>query len=552
MENEIQKWLHSNILNEEFIEQLKKQEQKNTDWFKETLQFGTGGMRGVIGPGPNAINEVTIGRVTAGLADYCHCKSISTPMVIIAYDNRKYSKEFAHVSAKILSGKNVNVYIFSTMMPTPILSYAIRKLGATAGIMITASHNSGKYNGFKVYDSTGCQFLPEKIGSLSRLNDKYKDCFSFEINSHNIKFLDKKIQTDYMKEFKHFITRGTKEVSVAYSPLHGTGSILMHTLLKEYGFDNTVLVAEQWNEDPNFTNTLSPNPEDISAFDFLKIYGEKKRSDLLLATDPDADRLGAYYLDNNGCYQRLTGNQIGAIMLTYLINRNDQYKLNHKQYYMIKTIVSSDLGKKIAETNGIKVIEVLTGFKYIGDVINKIGEDRFLFAYEESFGYLFNPIVRDKDGIQSALLLSEIANSLKENNQNIEQYLTKIYQDYGFFKEDLLSVNISEFNDNEAIFINQLKKELSKNAKIIEDYHEGKKYFVEDGTFERLLLPKEKVYKYFYSNDEWICIRPSGTEPKIKVYFGTSGYEEQSVEATFKKMQFQLTKMIATISNRFY
>lgn len=544
MDKEIQNWKKSNILNNDFVEQLKIKDESKSEFFNGTIKFGTGGMRGLMGPGPNAINEITIGRVTSGLADYCNLKSIGKPTVIIGYDNRRYSKRFANISAGILSQHNVRVYIFSTMIPTPILSYAIRKIKATAGIMITASHNSREYNGYKVYDSTGCQLLPESVQKIKALSRPYQTEYSFQISQQNITLLGNKILSQYVGEFTNYISADSKTISIGYSPEHGTGSIIIDKLLKKYNFNNVTYVTEQWNEDPDFTNTLSPNPENPAAFELLLSYGKKYNLDLLLATDPDADRLGSYYRDKTGEYQRLTGNQIGAIILNYLIKFKTEK--NKKEPFVVKTIVTSDLGEKIAKKNGIKTVEVLTGFKYIGDVINKLDNKQFVFAYEESFGYLANPIVRDKDGIQISLILSEIANSLKLNGMTLGDYLEKIYDEYGYYREDLLAINLRDLNEivDKEFFIEQMKSNLSADAIIIEDYFRGIKFWIDKKITSPLDLPKENVTKYRYSNGDWVCIRPSGTEPKIKIYYGTSSRKKRDVEEKIQQLFFMINEII--------
>lgn len=544
MNEVIEKWLNSNVLNEQFIEDLKSGDNKYSQLFEGEIEFGTGGMRGLIGAGPNGINEVTLGRVAAGLADYCVNK-YSQPSIIIGYDNRRYSKRFSDIVAQLLSSKGITAYVFSTMVPTPIVSYAVRKIGASAGVMITASHNPGKYNGVKIYDETGCQLLPEKIFELKKYITKYMDEYSFEVDSSSVNYVTDNIIKDYIDEFSHYISKDNKEISIGYSPQHGTGKVIVKQLLENYNFNDVSYVLEQWEEDPDFTNTLSPNPEDPIAFELLIKYGIRENLDILLTTDPDADRLGAYYRDRNGSYQRLSGNQIGTIILSYLIENNLDNKKNTTAY-IIKTIVTSNLGKVIAEKNGIEVVDVLTGFKYIGDKINELGDKNFLFAYEESFGYLYNPIVRDKDGLQILLLLCEISNKLKIEKINLGEYLEEIYKKYGYYEENLLFIDISEVGGSVYVeqYIETIKNEFKNGAEITEDFNSQTRVFKPTEKTERLNFPKENVTKFYYENGDWICVRPSGTEPKLKIYYGTVCSNKNEVEIKNSLLESKVCKVI--------
>ena len=546
MDEEIQKWRSCALLDQKMLALLNDEKNPIHEYFEGRVAFGTGGMRGLIGPGPNRINEVTIARVTAGLGDFLiDEKKVPKEAikVVIGYDNRYFSRRFAEIAGAILAAKKIQVFVFEQLTPTPIVSYAIRKMQAQAGIMITASHNSKEYNGYKVYDATGCQILPDRVADLNEFAEKYHSSFAFPRSQEEITWLDEAIEADYLSEFDSSIKKEKKNLSIGYSPEHGTGGRVVKKLFDRYGFDQVIYPVEQWHPDPAFSNTKSPNPEVVSSFELLIHYGKKYKLDLLLATDPDADRLGAFYRDHKGEYVRLTGNQIGAILLEYLMEKQTPEELQNK--YIVKTIVSSDLAKKIAQSHGCEVVEVLTGFKYIGDTINKKGADRFLFAYEESFGFLANPVVRDKDGLQIALILSEVANYLKKRGETLGDYLATIYANYGYFGEEAISVALTgkEKNVSENNFYEKLSTKLSKEATIMEDFDLQKRVDLKTGKTTALQLPQARVRKFYFEDNNWVCIRPSGTEPKLKIYIGVG---TNSLEKT-KKTVDTYTKKIATI-----
>lgn len=522
MEIEVEKWLSTPLLDERLKVQLENATMnEKEEIFAENVAFGTGGMRGLIGPGPNRINQLTIGQATCGFGKSLknkfngeHCT------VVIGYDNRHFSEDFAQVAAEILSAQGIKVLLAKHLTATPIVSYAIRKYQAQGGIMITASHNPPEYNGFKIYDQTGCQYLPAEIKDVAKEITAVYGVFDFDRNSENVQFLEETIEDVYVKEFEKYISNTPKKISIGYSGQHGTGSIPVKKMFGYYQFNGLKVVKEQETADPDFSNTNSPNPEDPHAFEKLIELGKQDALDLLLTTDPDADRMGAFYRDTTGEYIRLTGNQIGAIFTYYLIQKG----FFSSTSYLVKTVVSSDLGAKIAMSHDVEVVEVLTGFKYIGDSINQQDSENFLLGYEESFGYLFNPIVRDKDGVQAALLLAEIGNNLKEENKTFSDYLDEIYQEYGYYEEDLVSIETKGLDKMAKItkLMEALKNTFIPDAVQIADYSNHELFETVKKVKTKIALPKENAIKFTFEDKSWVCVRPSGTEPKLKIYYGVA------------------------------
>lgn len=546
MKDEIKLWTDSDWIDEETKLILSNSSNESLkEMFTKQIPFGTGGMRGLMGPGTNRINALTIARATAGFADYLIGEYTLNRKIVIGYDNRKYSKKFAEIAAEILSAKGMTAYLFDKLTATPIVSYAIRKLGCVGGIMITASHNPKEYNGYKIYDSTGCQVLPDKIDCISQYISNYNNCFILEKDEQNVIVLANEIVNQYVDEFSTYIDQKEKIISIGYSAQHGTGAIPITKLLNKYGFNNVSYVMEQMDSDPNFSNTKSPNPEDDVSFEMLKRYGMKENLDLLLTNDPDADRLGVCYQRKDGTFNKLTGNQVGAILCQYLTENKNIDSEKNNQNYIVKTIVTSELGAEIVKANGIRCINVLTGFKYIGDKINELGANNFVLAYEESYGYLVNPIVRDKDGLQMVLIISEIANVLKEQGMTLGDYLTRIYEKYGYYAEELINIDFSKFTSAQIENIqNEIVSVFSLKAKIIEDYGNGKRYDKETDKVTALDLPKENVFKLHLKEDTWICIRSSGTEPKMKVYLGTRADNGSLAEKKINQIKDEIAQII--------
>lgn len=547
IQQDIEKWIKNDWITSSsttFIQNASSQTIENL--FENQIEFGTGGMRGLIGPGPNRINSVTIGRATAGYADYLLNEVVGTKKsVIIGYDNRMYSREFALLAGEILSAKGIKAFVFDKLTATPVLSYSVRIMKAVGGIMITASHNPKEYNGFKIYDSTGCQFLPDEVAKVKRYIDEYNEVYTFEQSEKSLFLQDETLEDRYVSEFESFTSTEEKNLTIGYSPHHGTGGRVMKKILSKYGFTKTIFVNEQYPEDPEFTNSKNPNPESPDAFDLLIEYGKKNDLDLLLTTDPDADRLGAYYRDKDMNYVRLTGNSIGAILCLYIIENSNPEDLHYK--YIVKSIVSSNLGRCIADKYGVESVEVLTGFKYIGDVINQKGSKNFLLGYEESFGYLFNPITRDKDGVQVGLLLAVIANKLKTKNKTLGDYLDEIYKTHGYYYEDLISIELDPLNwkKQSENFFEVLKKDFSEFSSIIEDYEMGVQLNKMTNEYSVLSFPREKVIKYSFYDNTWLCIRPSGTEPKFKIYIGVTDSKDCVAKAKMTRLTQEVNSKMA-------
>lgn len=543
MKKDLEKWLSTPLIEEKMKQELKNASQNEIeDFFFENLVFGTGGMRGLLGPGPNRMNTLTIAQASFGFGKSLLEKFAGKveSIIVIGYDNRHYSKEFAELSAEILSALGIRVLLAKRLTATPIVSYAIRKNKAQGGIMITASHNPPEYNGFKIYDQTGCQYLPDEINNVAKEIKKVYGNFDFKRNRDLIDYLNEDIEEDYVNEFGAYINENEKILSVGYSGQHGTGSIPIRKIFTHFNFDCFTVIKEQEKPDPNFSNTSSPNPENPIAFEKLIDLGHKEHLDLLLTTDPDADRMGAFYRDSDQ-YIRLTGNQIGAIFSYYLAEKG----MYQHDSYLVKTVVSSDLGAKIAKDKGINTVEVLTGFKYIGDTINCREEKDFFLGYEESFGYLYNPIVRDKDGIQAALLLAEIANELKMKDKTFSNYLAEIYDKYGFYKEDLYTIETVGQDKMEKIkkLMDALSEKFEGDAVERADYLIGKVENFLTKEVNLINLPSENAIKYTFYDRSWVCIRPSGTEPKLKIYYGVSTNDVLSGE---KKM-IEFKKIIEEI-----
>lgn len=540
------------------------------DHFYQYLEFGTGGMRGELGVGTNRINHYTIMRVALSLAIYIDEKGLEAKKsgVVISYDNRLFSKEFAKISAKVLASKKIKVYLSDRMRPTPELSFLVRKLEATAGIMITASHNPKEYNGFKVYDSDGGQITLETANILMEILDGITNELEIQTDSledyiHNglVAYLGRESdkwyleQLDRVSQQKKILHEYGNLLSISYTPLHGTGEYLICNGLKQSGFSNINILKEQADGDPEFSSLSVPNPEDPQAFELLLESNKNKQIDLFLATDPDADRLGVMIRDNLGNPVLLTGNQIGLLLLDYLIQNKDKTSLSH--YFIVKTIVTSDLGKKIATKNGIETRETLTGFKFIGEQIKeaeKKQDKTFLFGYEESFGYLVLPFVRDKDAIQAALLMAELTLIYKMDGKTLLDRLNELYQEYGFYKETLESIEfkgkdgqqkLSELMDE--LRSKQIIKLNSFNLKSVEDYLISQKIDISNNKIEKLHLPKTNVLKFIFDNDDWICIRPSGTEPKCKIYYSVNDTSEDKASKKMEVLKKEFHNLLESI-----
>jgi phosphoglucomutase len=538
-----------------------KTEPELEDMFHTSLSFGTGGMRGILGAGTNRLNRYTIRRANDGLARYLvktYKQSDLKRGVAIAYDNRHMSKEFALESAKVLGAYGIKSYLFDALRPTPELSFAVRHLKAIAGIVVTASHNPPNYNGYKIYDDSGCQYTPLYADQIIAMVEEVTDPFAIRtldeaelLAKGLLEYIGKDIDDRYVAAVKTVILHPEtpKRIKVVFTPLHGTSKTLGIRLLTETGF-NVVPVASQCVHDPNFSTVKSPNPESPKAFEEAIKLGKEVNADLLVATDPDADRLGIAVKKDDD-YLLLTGNQTGAILIDYLLREKQKLGLLPKKGVVFNTIVTSDLGAKIARSYGFDVISTLTGFKFIGEQARLLeGTDQtFLFGYEESYGYVVKDFVRDKDSLQAMMLAVDAANYyLVTEGKTLYDKLQDIYETYGYYFETLHNIDL--FGIEGAKRINRIVDWFRNNpvrsiagqkVAVIEDYETGKRR--EGRSIKMLLLPKSNVIKTILENGDWFVLRPSGTEPKLKIYVGVTGSSE--ADAT-RRIQ-ALSKAILTL-----
>ncbi|HBE2210961.1 phospho-sugar mutase [Enterococcus faecalis] len=567
-----QQWLNEENIPENLKNELKDlntDPEKCEDAFYAPLEFGTAGMRGILGAGINRMNIFTVRQATEGLARFMDTQDPETKRrgVAIAYDSRHMSPEFAMEAAKTLAKHDIPSFVFESLRPTPELSFAVRYFKAFAGIMITASHNPAAYNGYKVYGEDGGQMPPADADALTKYvrsieNPLKIDVLSDEEVAHSglINIVGEEVDNAYLKEIKtvtinqELINEMGKELKLVYTPLHGTGKMLGEKALKQAGFEKFVLVPEQAVADPDFTTVKSPNPEEHSAFEYAIRLGEKEGADLLIATDPDADRLGAAVRMPNGDYQVLTGNQLGSIMIHYILEAHQQAGTLPQNAAVLKSIVSSELATAIAEKYNTKMFNVLTGFKFIAEKIQQYEEDHsqtFMFGFEESYGYLVKPFVRDKDAIQALVLLAEVAAFYKKQGKTLYDGLQDIFEEFGYFEEKTISVTMSGIEGSgkiKALMAKCREQAPTEFAGIqvaqTEDFKELTRTFA-DGQTEQLQTPLSDVLKYHLEDGSWIAIRPSGTEPKIKFYLATkatSSSEASEKIAAFEAVVNELTK----------
>lgn len=567
-----QQWLNEENIPENLKNELKDlntDPEKCEDAFYAPLEFGTAGMRGILGAGINRMNIFTVRQATEGLARFMDTQDPETKRrgVAIAYDSRHMSPEFAMEAAKTLAKHDIPSFVFESLRPTPELSFAVRYFKAFAGIMITASHNPAAYNGYKVYGEDGGQMPPADADALTKYvrsieNPLKIDVLSDEEVAHSglINIVGEEVDNAYLKEIKtvtinqELINEMGKELKLVYTPLHGTGKMLGEKALKQAGFEKFVLVPEQAVADPDFTTVKSPNPEEHSAFEYAIRLGEKEGADLLIATDPDADRLGAAVRMPNGDYQVLTGNQLGSIMIHYILEAHQQAGTLPQNAAVLKSIVSSELATAIAEKYNTKMFNVLTGFKFIAEKIQQYEEDHsqtFMFGFEESYGYLVKPFVRDKDAIQALVLLVEVAAFYKKQGKTLYDGLQDIFEEFGYFEEKTISVTMSGIEGSgkiKALMAKCREQAPTEFAGIqvaqTEDFKELTRTFA-DGQTEQLQTPPSDVLKYHLEDGSWIAIRPSGTEPKIKFYLATkatSSSEASEKIAAFEAVVNELTK----------
>ncbi|MFL2060835.1 phospho-sugar mutase [Marinilactibacillus psychrotolerans] len=545
------------------LENIEQDESQLEDAFYAPLEFGTAGMRGIIGAGINRMNIYTVRQATEGLALFIEeeqGEQAKKSGVVIAYDSRHMSKEFAIESARTLGAHGIKAYVFESLRPTPELSFAVRHLQAAAGIMITASHNPSEYNGYKVYGEDGGQLPPKQADDLTRYVRSVEDMLAIEVAEESkikenglLEIIGENVDKAYLDAMERvtinpdMIDRVANDLTIVFTPLHGTGKMIGVKALKQAGFRNIELVLEQAEPDPEFSTVKSPNPEDPAAFEKAIELGCKIDADILIATDPDADRLGMAVRTAKGHYEVLTGNQIASLMLDYILRAHRETGTLPQNSVIIKSIVSSDLPKSIAEKSGVKTIDVLTGFKFIAEKIKQYEQDyshTFMYGFEESYGYLVQPFVRDKDAIQALIMSAEMAAYHKERNYSCFDALQDLYHEYGHYKEKTISIKMDGIQGAQKIndLMERLRNDSPKSfggikIKEIEDFKTGKR-INEDGIEETIDMPSADVLKYRLVDSSWIAARPSGTEPKIKFYiaaFDDSGVAVEEKITAFEK-----------------
>ena len=557
---------------EELEDYLKTQlenfsEKEKEEAFYAPLEFGTAGMRGIVGPGINRMNIYTVRQATEGLARLIETygEEAKKRGVAIAHDSRHFSPEFALESAKVLVKHGIKAYVFEDLRPTPELSYAVRHLHTFAGIMITASHNPAAYNGYKVYGEDGGQMPPKDADALTEFVRQVENPLVVEVvtkeeleQSALFEWIGEAVDAAYLEEIKSVsvnpdLLSNTKDLSVVYTPLHGTGLMLTKRALDQAGFTGLHVVSEQAVPDGDFTTVKSPNPEEAGAFEYAIRLGEETKADVLLATDPDADRMGAAVRQPDGTYQVITGNQIAAILLDYLLFAHQKAGTLPTNAAAVKSIVSSELPTVIAEHYGAKMVNVLTGFKFIAEQIKNYEETNahtFMFGFEESYGYLVQPFVRDKDAIQAVLLLTEVAAHFKSEGKTLYDGLQALYEKYGYFLEKTISVTVQGLEGPAKIkaLLDGLRKEVPSNfggikVSVAQDFAVNQQVDAE-GVVSEIGLPTSNVLKYILEDGSWIAVRPSGTEPKIKFYMGVKATTQEEAQEKLAKFQKDLDAYI--------
>ena len=542
-------------------------EKEKEEAFYAPLEFGTAGMRGIVGPGINRMNIYTVRQATEGLARLIETygEEAKKRGVAIAHDSRHFSPEFALESAKVLVKHGIKAYVFEDLRPTPELSYAVRHLHTFAGIMITASHNPAAYNGYKVYGEDGGQMPPKDADALTEFVRQVENPLAVDVvtkeeleQSALFEWIGEAVDAAYLEEIKSVsvnpsLLSDTKDLSVVYTPLHGTGLMLTKRALDQAGFTGLQVVSEQAVPDGDFTTVKSPNPEEAGAFEYAIRLGEETKADVLLATDPDADRMGAAVRQPDGTYQVITGNQIAAILLDYLLFAHQKAGTLPANAAAVKSIVSSELPTVIAEHYGAKMVNVLTGFKFIAEQIKNYEETNahtFMFGFEESYGYLVQPFVRDKDAIQAVLLLTEVAAHFKSEGKTLYDGLQALYEKYGYFLEKTISVTVQGLEGPAKIkaLLDGLRKEVPSNfggikVALAQDFSVNQQVDAQ-GVVSEIGLPTSNVLKYILEDGSWIAVRPSGTEPKIKFYMGVKATTQEEAEEKLAKFQKDLDTYI--------
>ena len=559
-------WINSDIISEEIKNELKniKDEKEIEDRFYKDLDFGTGGLRGIIGAGSNRMNIYTVSKATQGFANYLN-ESFENPSVAVAYDSRNMSKEFATAAALTLCANGVKVFLYESLRPTPVLSFAVRYLSCKGGIVVTASHNPKQYNGYKVYDEFGGQVTDEKANKIISLVNDVKDFSMIKnmseeeaLNKGLLVYIGEDVDKAYIDEVKNLTIRkelvkeNAKDLKIIYTPIHGSGNIPVRRVLSELGYSNVKVVKEQEEPNGNFPTAPYPNPEMPQVFELALEMAKQESPDIIFGTDPDCDRIGVVVKESNGEFKVLTGNQTGLLLTYYVLSALKETNSLPENGVVIKTIVTTEGARKIAEDFGIELMDVLTGFKYIGEKIREFresGDKKYLFGFEESYGYLAGEFVRDKDAVIASMLIAEMTLYYKEQGMSLYEALIKLYEKYGFYKETLISIELEgkEGQEKIASCIDALRNSSIESVDGVKistklDY----KLSVEEsnGVKSEIKLPKSNVLKYILEDGSSFVVRPSGTEPKMKIYLAVKGSSLENAESEIERFKSKVMDII--------
>lgn len=559
-------WINSDIINEEIKDELKniKDEKEIEDRFYKDLDFGTGGLRGIIGAGSNRMNIYTVSKATQGFANYLN-ESFENPSVAVAYDSRNMSKEFATAAALTLCANGVKVFLYESLRPTPVLSFAVRHLNCKGGIVVTASHNPKQYNGYKVYDEFGGQVTDEKANKIISLVNEVKDFSMIKnmseeeaLNKGLLVYIGEDVDKAYIDEVKNLTIRKelvkekAKDLKIIYTPIHGSGNIPVRRVLSELGYSNVKVVKEQEEPNGNFPTAPYPNPEMPQVFELALEMAKQESPDIIFGTDPDCDRIGVVVKESNGEFKVLTGNQTGLLLTHYVLSALKETNSLPENGVVIKTIVTTEGAIKIAEDFGIELMDVLTGFKYIGEKIREFresGDKKYLFGFEESYGYLAGEFVRDKDAVIASMLIAEMTLYYKEQGMSLYEALIKLYEKYGFYKETLISIELEgkEGQEKIASCIDALRNspiESVEGVKISTKLDYKLSLEESNGVKSEIKLPKSNVLKYILEDGSSFVVRPSGTEPKMKIYLAVKGSSLENAESEIERFKSKVMEII--------
>jgi phosphoglucomutase len=565
-------WSENTYFDEETrkeLQEIKDNPKEIEERFYRELEFGTGGLRGIIGAGTNRMNIYTVRKSSQGLANYISNKGVEAKNkgIVIAYDPRNKSPEFALEAAKIFAGNGIKTYIFDELRPTPELSFAVRHLNAAAGIVVTASHNPKEYNGYKVYGDDGGQLSLEGSNAVLEEIEKIEDITKVTFIEKDealakglLKVIGKEIDDIYISKLKtlrvnpELTDKNAGSFKIVYTPIHGSGNKPVRRILDETGFKNVLVVKEQEQPDPGFSTVKSPNPEEKAAFTIAIELAKKENVDLIIGTDPDCDRVGVVVRNASGDYVVLTGNQTGCLLLDYILSQKKAKGELPSNGFVVKTIVTTELARTIANSYNIELVEVLTGFKFIGEkikLLDECGDKKYLFGFEESYGYLAGTFARDKDGVVACMLIAEMAAFYKSRNMSLYEGLQELFGKYGFSLEGITSFTLAGKEGVEKIkyTMNKLREDKTFEfgnikAIAIRDYLNSVRFLVKDGKIQVLELPESDVLYYEIDKNSWFCIRPSGTEPKIKIYYGVSEKSLELSEIKLKELQDDVLSVV--------